>query len=676
MSRATNDLSAVRMMVGPAVMYTREHRPDVRRGAGDDGHDQPAADAVALLPLPIVTLVARYFGRAIHERFERIQAAACPIMSAVTQEALAGVRVVRAYRQEQHELERFRARQPGVRRAQPRADPAAGPVLSEHGPVHGALGAARAVAWQPRRHRRPDDRWRARRVQRLPGDAGVADDRVRLGHEPSAARPRVVGPDAGGDGHAAGDRRHRRTRHPDLPVGGHRRAHRAARPVASPTAIDRVLDDINVTIAAGQTVAIVGRTGSGKSTLLSLLARLHDPPPGTVFVDGIDVREMPLATLRGAIGFVPQEPFLFSDTIAENVAFGRAGLEPVRHVASAASGAAQLVSDGTAVATIARPRQGCRATFPPATRRAIGERGITLSGGQKQRTAIARALYIDPRILILDDALSAVDTQTEEDILARLRDVMRQRTSLIVSHRISTVRDADLILVLDDGRIVEHGTHDAARRARRAVCRAASAAAARGGAGGLMTGDGRRSGVGDRARRSAGGWQPRSVGPANTSTDAAVAASRRPSTRHDPTGDWTDARRRRSRKSVRRAADAAAAACICGRTGERCSSRWSSILAGAALQLVPPWLTRQVDRRLHPGARCRRRCADRRRSTSASLVAEFALAVRADLDAADDGAAHHVRPADADLRASAAARRRLLRSQSGRPADDARHDRR
>ena len=197
-------------------------------------------------------------------------------------------------------------------------------------------------------------------------------------------------------------------------------------------------------------MAFVGGTGSGKSTLISLLPRLHEPPPGTVFIDGVDVREIPLDRLRGAIGFVPQEPFLFSDTIAGNVAFGVAATRRPR--AADASGPRR--GGGGAA------RQGRRRLPARATRRSVGERGITLSGGQKQRTALARAVMIDPRILILDDALSAVDTYTEEEILSRLRGVMRQRTSIIVSHRISTVRDADQIFVLHDGRIVERGTHD------------------------------------------------------------------------------------------------------------------------------------------------------------------------------------------------------------------------
>jgi len=205
-----------------------------------------------------------------------------------------------------------------------------------------------------------------------------------------------------------------------------------------------VLRDISAVLPAGTTTAIVGATGSGKSTLLHLLPRLNDPPPGTVFLDGIDVRDLPLAVLRGAIGFVPQEPFLFSATIADNIAFGVA--ETRRDAVEQAAHVARLDKD--------------LADFPKGYDTVVGERGITLSGGQKQRTAIARAVITDPKVLVLDDALSAVDTYTEEEILARLAAVMRSRTTIIVSHRVSTVRSADQILVLDDGAIIERGTHD------------------------------------------------------------------------------------------------------------------------------------------------------------------------------------------------------------------------
>jgi ATP-binding cassette subfamily B protein len=226
-----------------------------------------------------------------------------------------------------------------------------------------------------------------------------------------------------------------------------------------------VLQHVSARIDGGQTVALVGPTGSGKSTLISLLARLHDPPPGTVFVDGIDVREIPLATLRGAIGFVPQEPFLFSDTLADNVAFGLDGADSERRAAGLKGRPYEEARAAKieAAAAVARLDKDV-ADFPKGYETMVGERGITLSGGQKQRTALARAIVIDPRILILDDALSAVDTYTEEEILSRLRGVMRERTSFIVSHRISTVRDADVIFVLDRGRIAERGTHDSLLR--------------------------------------------------------------------------------------------------------------------------------------------------------------------------------------------------------------------
>jgi ATP-binding cassette subfamily B protein len=218
----------------------------------------------------------------------------------------------------------------------------------------------------------------------------------------------------------------------------------------------RILHDISARIEPGQTVALVGPTGSGKSTLIALLARLHDPPPGTVFIDGVDVRRIPLATLRRAIGFVPQEPFLFSDTVADNVAFGF-DARPVSSGDNGASGSRQTKIE--AAAAVARLDKDV-ADFPKGYATMVGERGITLSGGQKQRTALARAIVIDPRILILDDALSAVDTYTEEEILSRLHSMMRERTSIIVSHRISTVRRADHILVLDNGAIAERGSHD------------------------------------------------------------------------------------------------------------------------------------------------------------------------------------------------------------------------
>ena len=216
-----------------------------------------------------------------------------------------------------------------------------------------------------------------------------------------------------------------------------------------------VLSRVSARVEPGQVLALVGPTGSGKSTLVDLLPRLYDPPPGTVFVDGIDVRELALDTLRGAIGYVPQEPLLFSETVAGNVAFGVRAADGVREPGDGNGAVRGAVADAVGLAQLDVDLAG----FPRGLDTEVGERGITLSGGQKQRAALARAILTDPPILILDDALSAVDTHTEEAILGRLREVMRQRTTILVAHRISTVRDADLILVLDEGRVVERGTH-------------------------------------------------------------------------------------------------------------------------------------------------------------------------------------------------------------------------
>jgi len=449
MSRATNDLNAVRMMMGPAVMYTSSTVLTFIVGVALMVSIDPWLTMVALVPLPCVSLFVHYFGKAIHDRFERIQAQLSTV-SAVTQESLAGVRVVRAYRQEPFELARFReANEEYVRRnrsliaLQGMYFPSMGLLMSigallvlwlgSREVVGGRMTIGELVAfnayltmlawpmiafgWVTNLLQRGMASWK-RMLEVLDAVPTVADDQVW--HE--------------GPSRAAAIRGDVEFRHLTFAFGSH-----------------EVLHDVSAVVPAGTTTAIVGGTGSGKSTLLNLLARLHQPPPGTVFVDGHDVRQLPLAVLRGAIGFVPQEPFLFSATIAGNITFGeplpQAGVPAwERSRIERAAGSARLDADLD--------------SFPHGYDTVVGERGITLSGGQKQRTALARALVTDPRILVLDDALSAVDTHTEEEILGRLRGVMRQRTSLIVSHRVSTVRGADQILVLDQGRIVERGTHD------------------------------------------------------------------------------------------------------------------------------------------------------------------------------------------------------------------------
>ncbi|MXY26333.1 MAG: ABC transporter ATP-binding protein [Acidobacteria bacterium] len=464
MSRATNDLSAVRMMAGPAIMYSATTSITFVVAVLLMVSISPALTLIALLPLPFVSVVVKWFGSAIYRRSEAVQEQLAR-MSAVVQEALAGVRVVRAYRREGVEVERFRgANREYLERSRR--------LVELQGAFHPSLGlflgvSGLLVLWFGGRYV-------------VEGRMTLGDFVAFSGYTMMLAWPMI----AFGwvtnmlqRGMAAWRRM--------LDILEVEPAIRDAKRPASVDSIrgavefrdltfayngQPVLSNVSARVEPGQVLALIGPTGSGKSTLVELLPRLFDPPGGSVFVDGVDVRDLPLDQLRGAIGYVPQEPLLFSETVAGNVAFGAlADLEgddddgalPYTLAAGRQAGlpGGALADDVAGVVALAQLDTDV-AGFPQGLATEVGERGITLSGGQKQRAALARALLTDPRILILDDALSAVDTHTEEAILSRLRGVMRERTTILVSHRISTVRDADLILVLEEGRVVERGTHD------------------------------------------------------------------------------------------------------------------------------------------------------------------------------------------------------------------------
>jgi len=458
MSRATNDLNAVRMMAGPAVMYAASTIIIFVVALVLMVGINPRLTAFALIPLPFVSIAVKVFGAAIHRRFEAIQAQLSEL-SAVAQEALAGVRVVRAYRQEAAELERFSAanaeyvrRNVVLIRLQGFFYPSLGLFLGLGGLLVLWLGSRDVIThrisigefvafnaylsmltwpmiafgWVTNMLQRGTASWK-RMLEVMDTEPLVSDAPVAI---LAPDQPPIRGA---------------------IEFRGLTFAYNGA----------PVLHDVSLTVDAGRTLAVVGPTGSGKTTLINLLPRLWEPPRGTVFIDGVDVRDIPLPVLRGAIGFVSQEPFLFSESLAENVTFGEMGVDArAQHESRLGRPAADLRASAMARASeVARLDKDVR-DFPRGYETVVGERGITLSGGQKQRTALARAIATDPRILILDDALSAVDTYTEEEILSRLRDVMRRRTSIIVSHRISTVREADHIVFLAAWRIVERGRHD------------------------------------------------------------------------------------------------------------------------------------------------------------------------------------------------------------------------
>jgi ATP-binding cassette subfamily B multidrug efflux pump len=440
MSIATNDMSAVRTMVGPGLMYAVNTLTVGIVSIAFMINISPRLTMYALMPLPLVSLSVWFFGDRIHRRFEGVQERFARL-SAHVQENLGGMRVVRAFAAERRETGLFAGLNEAYRTDNLQLIRTSG-FFSPSLALFSGLGALLAL-------------W-------IGGREAVAG-RITLGqfvaftvylgmlNWPMVALGYVINIFQRG---LASFRRITDIlcQEPDIaspPVPRRPEAVRGELEFRSltftyPGGGEPALRGVSFHAPAGSTVALVGRTGSGKSTALALLPRLFDPPPGTVFLDGVDVREYDLGWLRAQMAVVPQDPFLFSATVAENIAYGvptedQAAIRAVAHVA-------RLVEDVEG--------------FPDGFATPVGERGITLSGGQKQRAAIARALLRAVPVLLLDDCLSSVDTQTEEAILEGLRQEMRRRTTLIVSHRVSTVREADLILVFEEGAIVERGRHE------------------------------------------------------------------------------------------------------------------------------------------------------------------------------------------------------------------------
>ncbi|HXX70949.1 MAG TPA: ABC transporter ATP-binding protein [Candidatus Acidoferrum sp.] len=453
MSRATNDLNAVRMVLGPGIMYTATTIATSVVSLFFMLKLSTGLTLWVLLPVPFVVLAVYYFGKVIHRLSERIQAA-LGALSTRAQENLTGVRVVRAYAQETPEIALFdQANRDYVDRNIQLISswslffPALTALIGVSFVILLGMGGAQVI----------DQKvsigtlwsfftflmmlvfpiialgWVTNIFQRGAASMG------RLGYILNA-EPKIS--DASNQGTGNQSRRGRESRfQPEIEF----RHLTFAYPTGpGGMAAPPVLQDINLRIPAGSTLAIIGPTGSGKSTLAALIARLWEAPEGTLLIGGRPIRDYPLEQIRRAIGYVPQDPFLFSETLAENIAFGleQSSEEAIYRAADVASVASDI------------------AGFPQRYATMVGERGITLSGGQKQRTALARAIARQPQILVLDDALSSVDTETEERILRGLRDVIRGRTTILVAHRISTVKDADQIVVLRGGRITERGTHD------------------------------------------------------------------------------------------------------------------------------------------------------------------------------------------------------------------------
>lgn len=471
MSRATNDLNQVRMVLGPGIMYSATTLVTMVMAILLMFKLSASLTMWVLLPVPVVALVVRHFGKVIHELYEKIQASLAAL-SVKVQENLSGVRVIRAYAQEDAQIRAFDepnreyvARNVKLIRTWSMFMPSLtaligttflivlwkggflflrnqlslGGLVSFSNFLTLLVWPMIALGWVTNIFQRG-----AASMGRLTYILNAQpriDDRDAKVPASQEVRGEIEFRDLtfsyptmlSGDGQAGG-----------VSGNGTSPAVGKSAPANGAGTGHPILSKINLRIPAGSTLAIIGPTGSGKTTLAALVARLWDAPNGELLIDGRPIREWPLETLRRAIGYVPQDTYLFGDTLGENIAFGLPEYD------------AERVREAAEVASL----EGDIEDFTEKYETVVGERGITLSGGQKQRTAIARALVRDPRILILDDALSAVDTQTEERILSRLRGIMAGRTTILISHRTSTVQHADQIVVVRDGQIIERGRHE------------------------------------------------------------------------------------------------------------------------------------------------------------------------------------------------------------------------
>jgi ATP-binding cassette subfamily B protein len=441
MARATNDISAVRNSLGPGIMYPTDTLMTFTLVLAIMLYTDWQLTLLALIPLPFVSFAVYRLGKIVHAKFEQRQAQYGQLTTRA-QENLSGTRVVKAYAREEYEIGLFRTiswdylkKNLVLARVQSIMWPLMFLLVGFSLVITLYFGGLRVIE----------------------GLLSIGTLTAFFGYLLMLIWPmiafgwviNVLQQGAASMGRLANVM----DREPEIRDSETTDVSIAAlegsiefRNVSfqHKNATQPALVNIELKIPKGTTLAVVGYTGSGKSTLVNLISRLYDVSDGQLLIDGVDVRTIPLKVLRSNIGYVPQETFLFSDTLIENISYGTD------------DGTEEHVRDAAEIAQMARDVTD----FPQGFKTMLGERGITLSGGQKQRTSIARAVLRKPKILILDDALSSVDTYTEEEILARLRNVMNGRTSIIISHRISTVKDADQIIVINEGRIVERGTHD------------------------------------------------------------------------------------------------------------------------------------------------------------------------------------------------------------------------